>query len=333
MSIELGHKNRRLRRIRTSPALRNLVQENHLRASDFIVPVFISDKGTQRTKIPSLPGIERVPLQELVEETQKLIDLGFQAVLLFPVVPTERKSLQAEEAWNPDGIIQQALRDLKKAYPELLLFTDVALDPYTTHGHDGLIDDSGYVLNDETVEALVKQSISLAQAGADFVAPSDMMDGRTHAIREALDKEGFINTGILAYSAKYASAFYGPFREALQSGKKGIDKRSYQLTPANRQEAINEAKFDIEEGADMVMVKPAMPYLDILRDIKNFTEVPAVAYHVSGEYAMLKAACQNGWLDEEKVVEESLLGMKRAGADLIVSYYAQWIAEKGLLNK
>jgi porphobilinogen synthase len=281
-----------------------------------------------------MPGVERVSIDELLKEAAVLLSLGVPAVALFPVTPVEKKTEDAREAYNPDGLAQRAVRELKAAYPELGVITDVALDPFTTHGQDGLIDDSGYVMNDETVEVLVKQAVSHAEAGADVVAPSDMMDGRIGAVREALEDAGHIHTRILAYSAKYASSFYGPFRDAVGSAANlgAGNKYTYQMDPANSDEALWEVSLDIEEGADMVMIKPGMPYLDIVRRIKDQFGVPTYAYQVSGEYAMLMAAAQNGWLDEKAVIMESLLSFKRAGADGILTYFAkrvaQWLNEK-----
>jgi porphobilinogen synthase len=275
-----------------------------------------------------MPGIERVSIDELLKEAAELVELGIPAVALFPVTPAEKKSLDAKEAWNPEGLAQRAVRALKKEFPQLGVITDVALDPFTTHGQDGLIDDTGYVLNDETVAVLVKQALSHAEAGADIVAPSDMMDGRIGAIRTALESAGHIHTRILAYSAKYASSFYGPFRDAVGSAANlgAGNKYSYQMDPANSDEALWEVALDLEEGADMVMIKPGMPYLDIVRRVKDQFGAPTFVYQVSGEYAMLMAAAQNGWLDERAVVMESLLSMKRAGADGILTYFAKRVA-------
>jgi porphobilinogen synthase len=308
---------------------RRLMRENHLHVDDLIYPMFVIEGENQREPVPSMPGIERVSIDQLIVEAQQCLELGIPAVALFPVVGDARKSDDAAEAFNPDGLAQRAVRALKQQLPELGVITDVALDPFTSHGQDGLIDDTGYVLNDETVEVLVRQSLSHAEAGADIVAPSDMMDGRIGAIREALETKGFIHTRILAYSAKYASSFYGPFRDAVGSAASlgGGNKYSYQMDPANSDEALHEVELDISEGADMFMVKPGMPYLDIVRRVKETFEVPTYVYHVSGEYAMLKAASQNGWLDEKAVVLESLLSIKRAGADGILTYYAKTAAE------
>jgi porphobilinogen synthase len=312
---------------------RRLMRENALTASDLIWPVFVTEGRGSREAVASMPGVERMAIDELVREASVVHTLGVPAVAIFPVTPPAAKSLNGAEAWNPDGLAQRAVRALKSAAPTLGVITDVALDPFTTHGQDGIIDDSGYVLNDITVEALIKQALSHAQAGADMVAPSDMMDGRVGAIRAALESAGHANTRILAYSAKYASSFYGPFRDAVGSaGNLGKgNKYTYQMDPANGDEALREVELDIHEGADMVMVKPGMPYLDIVRRVKDRFGMPTAVYQVSGEYAMLKAAAQNGWLDERAVVMESLLAFKRAGADAILTYFApqvaRWLAE------
>ena len=315
----------RMRRMRRDDFSRRLMRETTLTPNDFIWPVFVLEGKKRREKVDSMPGVERVSIDLLVKEAEKAAALGIPAIALFPVTPTECKSLDAAEAFNPKGLAQRAVRAIKKRLPELGVITDVALDPFTTHGQDGLIDDTGYVLNDETVDVLVQQALSHAEAGADVVAPSDMMDGRIGCIREALEDAGHIHTRILAYSAKYASSFYGPFRDAVGSAAnlgKG-NKHTYQMDPANTDEALREVALDLEEGADMVMVKPGMPYLDIVRRVKDTFGVPTYAYHVSGEYAMLKAAAQNGWLDERACVLEALLCMKRAGADGILTYYAR----------
>jgi porphobilinogen synthase len=308
---------------------RRLMRENHLTADDLIAPMFVLEGSNQREAVTSMPGVERLSIDLLLKEAELLAKLGVPALALFPVTPLEAKSLDAAEAFNPEGLAQRAVRALKKEFPQLGIITDVALDPFTTHGQDGLIDASGYVLNDETVEVLVKQALSHAEAGADIVAPSDMMDGRIGAVREALEAADHIHTRILAYSAKYASSFYGPFRDAVGSaGNLGKgNKYTYQMDPANSDEALWEVALDIEEGADMVMIKPGMPYLDIVRRIKDQFGMPTFVYQVSGEYAMLKAASQNGWLDERAVVMESLLGFKRAGADAILTYYARQAAQ------
>ncbi len=326
----------RMRRMRRDGFSRRLMRETLLTPADFIYPVFVTEGTGQRAAIPSMPGIERMSVDELVDEAKQVWRLGVPAVALFPVTPAEAKSLDGREAWNPDGLAQRAVRALKKALPELGVITDVALDPFTTHGQDGIIDESGYVVNDITVEALVKQAVSHAEAGADVVAPSDMMDGRIGAVRDALEAAGHIHTRILAYSAKYASSFYGPFRDAVGSAAnlgKG-NKYTYQMDPANSDEALREVQLDLDEGADMVMIKPGMPYLDIVRRVKERFGAPTFVYQVSGEYAMLKAAAGHGWLDERAVVLESLVSIKRAGADGILTYFAKqaagWLQEQGL---
>jgi len=318
-----------MRRMRRDDFSRRLMRETVLTAADFIYPVFVMEGTKQRVPVPSMPGVERMSVDELVREAEQVARLGVPAMALFPVTPLEVKSLDGREAWNPDGLAQRAVRALKKAVPELGVITDVALDPFTTHGQDGIIDDSGYVVNDVTVEALVKQALSHAEAGADVVAPSDMMDGRIGAIRDALEDAGQIYTRILAYSAKYASSFYGPFRDAVGSaGNLGKgNKYTYQMDPANSDEALREVQLDLDEGADMVMIKPGMPYLDIVRRVKDRFGAPTYVYQVSGEYAMLMAASQNGWLDERAVVLESLTSIKRAGADGILTYFAKRAAE------
>ena len=322
-----------MRRNRRTPALRRLVQETTLSSADFIYPVFVLEGKDRREDVPSMPGVARKSVDLLIDELGEVHDLGIPAVALFPVIDQDRKTLDGVECCNPDGLVQRTVEAIKAALPELVVITDVALDPYTTHGQDGIIDDDGYVLNDVTVDMLVRQALSHANAGADVVAPSDMMDGRIGAIRGALEEAGHINVGILAYAAKFSSSFYGPFRDACGSADniKGGDKHTYQIAPSNSDEAVREVALDIDEGADMVMVKPAMPYLDIVRRIKDAFGMPTMAYQVSGEYAMLKAAAQNGWLDERAVVLESLLGIKRAGADAILTYYAidaaRWLAE------
>ena len=315
----------RMRRMRRDDFSRRLMRENQLSANDFIYPVFVLEGDNQREAVPSMPGVERLSIDLLLKEAKECVDLGIPVIALFPVVGSEKKSLDAAEAFNPDGLAQRAVRALKAAHPELGIMTDVALDPFTTHGQDGLIDDTGYVLNDETTEVLCKQAVSHAAAGADIVGPSDMMDGRIGQIREALESSGHIYTRILAYSAKYASSFYGPFRDAVGSSGnlKGGNKYTYQMDAANSDEAIREVALDIEEGADMVMVKPGMPYLDIVRRVKDEFGVPTYAYQVSGEYAMLKAAAQNGWLDEKACALEALMCFKRAGADGILTYFAK----------
>lgn len=319
----------RMRRMRRDGFSRRLMREAHLSCDDLIYPMFILDGQNQREAISSMPGIERVSIDILLKEAEQLLNLGVPALALFPVTPKVKKSEDAAEAYNPDGLAQRAVRALKKAYPELGVITDVALDPFTTHGQDGLIDASGYVLNDETVEVLVKQAVSHAEAGADIVAPSDMMDGRIGQIRQALETQGHIHTRILAYAAKYASSYYGPFRDAVGSAANlgSGNKYTYQMDPANGDEALWEVALDLEEGADMVMVKPGMPYLDIVWRVKQAFGAPTFVYHVSGEYAMLKAASQNGWLNERAVVMEAMLGFKRAGADGILTYYAKQVAQ------
>jgi porphobilinogen synthase len=318
----------RQRRMRSNDFSRRLMRETRLTVDDLIYPVFVIDGENQRQRIDSMPGVERLSIDLLLKEAKEIYDLGIPALALFPVTSTSAKTELAEEAWNAQGLAQRAVRALKIALPELGVITDVALDPFTTHGQDGLIDDNGYVLNDETVDVLVKQALSHAEAGADIVAPSDMMDGRIGAIREALEVAGYTNTKILAYSAKYASSFYGPFRDAVGSAAQlgAGNKYSYQMDCANTDEALVEVGLDIEEGADMVMVKPGMPYLDIVRRVSDEFQIPVFAYQVSGEYAMLKAASQNGWLDEKTTVLESLLAFKRAGADGVLTYFAKDVA-------
>jgi porphobilinogen synthase len=304
---------------------RSLIRENSLSVSDLIYPLFIIEGEKKKEKIDSMPGIERLSIDQLLIEAKEIVDLKIQAIALFPVISPDKKTLDAEESYNPDGLIQRAVRALKRSFPELAVITDVALDPFTSHGLDGVIDSKGYVLNDETVNILIKQALSHAQAGADIVAPSDMMDGRIGAIRLALEEQGYIHTNILAYSAKYASSFYGPFRDAVgSSGSLGkSDKKTFQMDPGNSDEAIREVELDISEGADMVMIKPGLPYLDIVSKVKQTFGVPTFAYHVSGEYAMLKAASQNKWIDEKSTVLETLLCFKRAGADAVLTYYAK----------
>jgi porphobilinogen synthase len=313
-----------MRRMRADDFSRRLMRENQLTADDLIWPVFVLEGEDQSEPVVSMPGVERLSIDRLLARAEECLELGVPAMALFPVTPLDAKSEDAREAYNPEGLAQRAVRAIKARTPELGVITDVALDPFTTHGQDGLIDETGYVVNDETVDVLVKQALSHANAGADVVAPSDMMDGRIGAIREALESDGHTNTRILAYSAKYASSFYGPFRDAVGSAGNlaGGDKYTYQMDPANSDEALNEIGLDLEEGADMVMVKPGMPYLDIVRRVKDEFGVPTFAYQVSGEYAMLKAASQNGWLDEKPVVLEALTAFKRAGADGILTYYA-----------
>jgi porphobilinogen synthase len=323
----------RMRRMREHDFSRRMMREHVLTSDDLIYPVFIIEGQKQRQPVPSMPGVERLSIDELLVEAKIIYQLGIPAIALFPVVSQDKKSEDANEASNDNGLLQRAAQELKQALPDLGVIADVALDPFTSHGQDGLLDESGYIVNDETVEVLVKQAVSQANAGVDIVAPSDMMDGRVGAIREALDNGGHINTRILAYSAKYASSFYGPFRDAVGSASNlgGGGKHSYQMDVANSDEALREVYLDIEEGADMVMVKPGLPYLDIVYRVKKEFGMPTFVYHVSGEYAMLKGAAENGWLDERAVVMESLLSCKRAGADGILTYYAKqvgmWLKE------
>jgi len=320
--MQLFHRPRRLRRTDWS---RRLVQENQLSSNDFIYPVFLLEGKNRQEEVKSMPGVSRVSLDLLLPIAEDCVKLGIPVMALFPVISSELKTADGKEAFNPNGLIPAAVKELKKHFPDLGIMTDIALDPYTSHGQDGIIDESGYVINDITVDALVKQALTHAQAGVDMVAPSDMMDGRIGAIRDALEAHGFIHTQIMAYSAKYASAFYGPFRDAVGSaGNLGKgNKKTYQMDPANSDEAIREVGLDIEEGADMVMVKPGMPYLDIVRRVKDELGYPTFAYQVSGEYAMIKAAAINGWIDGDAVMMESLLAFKRAGADGILTYFAR----------
>jgi porphobilinogen synthase len=319
----------RPRRMRRDDFSRRLMREHRLTADDLIQPVFVLEGRERREPVPSMPGVERLSVDLLCREAEACAGLGVPAMALFPVTPPEAKSEDAAEAYNPEGLAQRAVRAVKEAVPGLGVITDVALDPFTTHGQDGLIDDTGYVMNDETVEVLIQQALSHAEAGADVVAPSDMMDGRIGAIREALEEAGHIHTRILAYSAKYASSYYGPFRDAVGSAASlgAGNKYTYQMDPANGDEALREVAMDLEEGADMVMIKPGMPYLDIVRRVKDAFGAPTFVYQVSGEYAMLKAAAQQGWLDERACVLEALTSMKRAGADGILTYYARQVAE------
>ena len=323
-SLPAGFPATRLRRTRRTAALRRLVAETALTPGDLIYPMFVLEGEGRVEAVPSMPGIERKSVDGIVEDAQTAFGLGIPAVALFPVVGDDRKSLDGEECCNPDGLVQTTVRALKAALPELAVITDVALDPYTTHGQDGIIDESGYVLNDDTVSMLVRQAASHAAAGADIVAPSDMMDGRIGAIRAELETEGFPNTLILAYAAKYASCYYGPFRDAVGSAKNlaGGDKYTYQMNPANTDEALTEVALDLDEGADIVMAKPALPYLDVIRRVRDEFGVPTFAYQVSGEYAMLSAAAANGWLDEQASILEALLSIKRAGASATLSYFA-----------
>lgn len=326
--------NTRMRRNRANDFSRRLVQENSLSVNDLIYPMFVLEGTNRRESIDSMPGIERLSIDLLLEEAKQLVELGVPAIALFPVTPLELKSELAKEAFNPEGLAQKAIRAIKESFPELGVISDVALDPFTVHGQDGIIDEQGYVLNDITTATLVKQALSHAQAGADIVAPSDMMDGRIGAIREALEENRYPNVKIMAYSAKYASSYYGPFRDAVGSAGnlKGADKKTYQMDPANSDEALREIALDLQEGADMVMVKPGMPYLDIVRRVKDEFKAPTFAYQVSGEYAMHMAAIKNGWLAEKPVVLESLLAFKRAGADGILTYFAKtaatWLKEE-----
>ena len=318
----------RPRRLRRTAALRTLVQEHRLTAGDLIYPLFIIEGTQQRQTVPSMPAIERLSIDLLLAEAEILFNLGIPALALFPVVGAAAKSAGAEAAYDENGLAQRAVRELKKQLPEMTVITDVALDPFTEDGQDGLTDDQGYVMNDQTVDVLVKQALTHAEAGADIVAPSDMMDGRIAAIRDQLESGGYVNTCILAYAAKYASAFYGPFRDAVGSAENlaGADKYTYQMDPANIDEALREVELDLEEGADIVMVKPGLPYLDIIHRVKHSFQVPTFAYNVSGEYAMLKAAAANGWLDEKSVVMEALVSLKRAGSDAILTYHAKQVA-------
>jgi porphobilinogen synthase len=318
----------RMRRMRRDPFSRALMRENTITASDLIYPVFILDGANQRQQVASMPGVERVSVDLLLKVAEECVSLGIPVLALFPVVDASLKTYDGVEATNPDGLVPRAVRELKRHFPELGLMTDVALDPYTTHGQDGLPDENGYIVNEKTIAMLTRQALAQAEAGVDMVAPSDMMDGRIGVIRGALEEHGFVHTRIMAYSAKYASAFYGPFRDAVGSaanlGK--ADKNTYQMDPANTDEALREVALDLAEGADMVMVKPGMPYLDVVRRVKDEFRVPTFAYQVSGEYAMLKAAAQNGWLDHDKVMMESMMAFKRAGADGVLTYFALEIA-------
>lgn len=320
---------RRNRILRTTPAIRAMVAETVLTPQDFIVPLFIDEGKGQQHEIPSMPGYFRRSIDGTVKEVKELWGLGIKSVLLFIKCKDELKDNTGKEAWNPNGLMQSAIRAIKEAVPEIVVMTDVALDPYSSYGHDGIVE-NGEIVNDPTVEALVKMSLSHADAGADFVAPSDMMDGRIGEIRRGLEENGYTQTGIMAYSAKYASCFYGPFRDALDSAPGFGDKKTYQMDYANRLEAVKEACMDVEEGADIVMVKPGLPYLDIIREVKNAVEVPVSAYNISGEYAMIKAAAKMGWINEEKAILETLTAFKRAGADLIATYFAKDAAK--LLN-
>ncbi|WP_313705350.1 porphobilinogen synthase [Massilia sp.] len=330
-SIVTGqYPNSRMRRMRRDPFSRALMRENTLTAADLIYPVFILDGENQRQQVASMPGVERVSVDLLMQVAEECVSLGIPVLALFPVIDASLKTYDGVEATNPDGLVPRAVRALKASFPQLGILTDIALDPYTTHGQDGLPDENGYIVNEKTIEMLTRQALTHAEAGVDVVAPSDMMDGRIGVIRAALEERGFIHTRIMAYSAKYASAFYGPFRDAVGSaanlGK--ADKNTYQMDPANSDEALREVALDLAEGADMVMVKPGMPYLDVVRRVKDEFKVPTFAYQVSGEYAMLKAAAQNGWLDHDKVMMESMMAFKRAGADGVLTYFALDVARK-----
>jgi porphobilinogen synthase len=317
--MQLQHRPRILRR---SPAIRAMVSETILKPSDFIVPLFIGEGENIKTEIPSMLGYYRMSLDNTVKEVKELWSMGLKCVLLFVKAKDELKDNRGTEALNPNGLMQRSIKAIKDAVPEMVVMTDVALDPFSSYGHDGIVE-NGEIVNDATVEVLAKMSVSHAQAGADFVAPSDMMDGRIGAIRQALEESSFTNTGIMAYSAKYASCFYGPFRDALDSAPGFGDKKTYQMDYANRIEAVKEAMLDVEEGADIVMVKPALSYMDVIREVKNAVDVPVSAYNISGEYAMIKAAAKMGWIDEDKAILETLTSIKRAGADLIATYFAK----------
>jgi porphobilinogen synthase len=322
--MSLTHRPRRLRR---TPAIRRLVRETVLTVDDLIYPMFVMEGENTREEVSSMPDSYRYTLDLLLKEIEEVYALGINAIALFPAVPPEKKDVTGTESYNPDGLIQRTVRAIKQSTPDIIVITDVALDPFTTHGHDGILDENGIIVNDPTVEVLVKMSLSQAAAGTDMVAPSDMMDGRIGAIRVALDEAGYEHVSILAYSAKYASAYYGPFRDALGSAPKSGDKKTYQMDPANSRESIKEVYLDISEGADIVMVKPALAYLDIIAKVKEATDLPVAAYNVSGEYAMIKAAAQRGWIDEKQVMLETLLSMKRAGADIILTYFAKEVAQ------
>jgi porphobilinogen synthase len=330
MNVPISFPSTRLRRLRRDDYTRRLVREHALTVDDLIYPVFVLDGQNRREAVASMPGVERVSLDLLLPVAERCVKLGVPVLALFPVIDTALKTPDGREATNPQGLVPRVVRELKKHFPDLGVLTDVALDPYTSHGQDGLLDDTGYILNDPTVEVLVKQAVVQAEAGVDFVAPSDMMDGRIGAIRQALEAGGHVHTRIMAYSAKYASAFYGPFRDAVGSASNlgKSNKKVYQMDPGNTDEALREVALDIAEGADMVMVKPGMPYLDVVRRVKDEFKVPTFAYQVSGEYAMLKAAAQNGWLDHDAVMMESLLAFKRAGADGVLTYFAIDAAKK-----
>lgn len=318
---------RRPRRLRRNAALRKMVQEAHLHVEDLIYPLFVTEGENTRVEVPSMPGSYRYTLDLLLAEVKEAAQLGIRAIALFPALPEAKKDATGTESYNPNGLVQRTIRAIKETVPEVVVITDVALDPFSDQGHDGIVSETGEILNDETVEVLVKMAVSQAAAGADMVAPSDMMDGRIGAIREGLDNAGYTNVGILAYSAKYASAYYGPFRDALDSAPKFGDKKTYQMDAANSREALTEIELDIQEGADMVMVKPALAYLDVIQLVRQNTNLPVAAYNVSGEYAMIKAAAEKGWIDEDKIVMETLTSMKRAGADLILTYFAKQVAQ------
>lgn len=319
------------RRLRTSAAMRDMVAEHDLNPADFIAPVFVMEGENEKVEIPSMPDYYRYTLDMLLKEVKELKEVGIRSVLIFAKVPDEKKDNKGTEALNPEGLMQRAVRAIKEEFPGMLVMTDIAMDPYSSYGHDGIVKD-GEILNDESVEVLAKMAVSHAEAGADMVAPSDMMDGRIGAMREAMDKEGFKHTGIMAYSAKYASSYYGPFRDALDSAPGFGDKKTYQMDPANVKEAIKEAQLDEQEGADIVMVKPGLPYLDVIRAVKENVSVPVSVYNVSGEYAMVKAAAEKGWLNEEEAMMEALVGFKRAGADLIATYFSKQ-ASKLIIEK
>ncbi|QDZ39167.1 porphobilinogen synthase [Euhalothece natronophila Z-M001] len=318
---------RRPRRLRRNAALRKMVQEAHLHVEDLIYPLFVTEGENTRVEVPSMPGSYRYTLDLLLAEVKEAAQLGIRAIALFPALPEAKKDATGTESYNPNGLVQRTIRAIKETVPDVVVITDVALDPFSDQGHDGIVSETGEILNDETVEVLVKMAVSQAAAGADMVAPSDMMDGRIGAIREGLDNAGYTNVGILAYSAKYASAYYGPFRDALDSAPKFGDKKTYQMDAANSREALTEIELDIQEGADMVMVKPALAYLDVIQLVRQNTNLPVAAYNVSGEYAMIKAAAEKGWIDEDKIVMETLTSMKRAGADLILTYFAKQVAQ------
>ncbi|MGQ4647822.1 porphobilinogen synthase [Lyngbya aestuarii] len=316
----------RPRRLRRTEAIRKMVRETQLSVNDLIYPLFVMEGEDLKVEVASMPGCYRYSLDLLLKEVSEVYELGINAIALFPVVTEEKKDATGTESYNPEGLVQRTVRAIKQAVPEIMVITDVALDPFSSDGHDGIVDENGVILNDPTVEVLVKMAVSQAEAGSDMVAPSDMMDGRIGAIRRGLDAKGYTNVSILAYSAKYASAYYGPFRDALDSAPKFGDKKTYQMDPANALEAIKEIDLDIAEGADIVMVKPALPYLDIIYRVREHTQLPVAAYNVSGEYAMIKAAGQQGWIDEKKVMLETLTSIKRAGADLILTYFAKEVA-------